>query len=152
MEPIKSLFEGRPIWMNALLVFCAYMTFIYMPFDLFIKPVAEDEEIWFGYVLTGWAAKATEPIHWAIYGGGFYGFLKMKSWMHPWAAVYVFQVAIAMAVFPWLYRDAGFTGIAVAVPFVILGVMLLRSRDSFGSLSAAGSVSEELEGNQNGQL
>ena len=150
MEQLQSLFEGRPIWMNAMFVFCAYMTFIYMPFDMFIKPVAEDEEIWFGYMLTGWAAKATEPIHWAIYGAGFYGFLKMKSWMHPWAALYVFQVAIAMAVFPWLHRDAGFAGIAVAVPFVILGVMLLRSKDSFGSLSAADSISEDLEGNQDG--
>ena len=68
MEQLKSLFEGRPIWMNAMFVFCAYMTFIYMPFDMFIKPVAEDEEIWFAYMLTGWAAKATEPIQWAIYG------------------------------------------------------------------------------------
>lgn len=135
MEQLKALFEGRPVWMNALFVFCAYMTFIYMPFDMFIKPVAEDEEIWFGYMLTGWAAKATEPIHWVIYGAGFYGFLKMRSWMHPWAALYVFQVAIAMAVFPWLYRDASFAGIGVAIPFVILGVMLLRSRESFGSLS-----------------
>ena len=30
------------------------MTFIYMPFDLFFKPVAEDHEIWFGFSLTGW--------------------------------------------------------------------------------------------------
>ena len=25
--------------------FCCYMTFIYMPFDMFIKPVAEDKEM-----------------------------------------------------------------------------------------------------------
>ena len=130
MEQLKALFEGRPVWMNALFVFCAYMTFIYMPFDMFIKPVAEDEEIWFGYMLTGWAAKATEPIHWVIYGAGFYGFLKMRSWMHPWAALYVFHGGVS-----WLYRDASFAGIGVAIPFVILGVMLLRSRESFGSLS-----------------
>ena len=49
----------RPLWMNGLLAFCAYMTFIYMPFDIFIKPVAEDQEVWFGFMLTGWWAKAS---------------------------------------------------------------------------------------------
>ena len=132
MEKLKAALQGRPIWMNALFVFCAYMTFIYMPFDMFIKPVAEDEEIWFGFVLHGWAAKATEPIHWAIYGAGFYGFLHMKPWMHPWAAVYVVQVAIAMAVFPWLNQGAPiYAGLIVAVPFVILAVMLIRAKDTF---------------------
>ena len=28
--------------------------------------------------LTGWWAKATEPVHWLIYGAGAYGFWKMK--------------------------------------------------------------------------
>jgi hypothetical protein len=41
--------------MNALLVFCAYMTTVYLPFDLFWKPVAEDQEVWFGFMLSGWA-------------------------------------------------------------------------------------------------
>ena len=52
--------------MTGLMVFCAYMTFIYMPFDLFYKPVAEDAEVWLGITLYGWAAKSTEPLHWAI--------------------------------------------------------------------------------------
>ena len=60
----------RPWWMNGLFYFCCYMTFIYMPFDLFLKPVAEDHEIWFGFSLTGWWAKASEPLHWAIYAAG----------------------------------------------------------------------------------
>lgn len=133
MDTIKQFFAGRPIWMNALMLFCAYMTFVYMPFDLFWKPVEQDQEVWFGYMLTGWAAKATAPIHWMIYGAGFYGFWRMKPWMHPWAAIYVFQVAIGMAVWPWLYRDAGLAlGLAIGVPFAILGVMLLRSKDLFG--------------------
>ena len=58
----------RPWWMSLMFYFCCYMTFIYMPFDMFIKPVAEDKEIWFGFTLTGWWAKATEPLHWLIYG------------------------------------------------------------------------------------
>jgi len=94
----------RPWWMNVLWAFCLYMTFIYMPFDLFFKPVAEDEEVWFGFVLTGWAAKATEPLHWLIYGAGAYGFWKMSRWMWPWAGVYAAQVMVAMLV--WNLVDA----------------------------------------------
>ena len=132
ISALKAFLGVRPIWMNALMLFCAYMTFIYMPFDLFYKPVADDEEVWFGFILHGWAAKATEPIHWAIYAAGFYGFLKMKPWMFPWAALYVFQVAIAMGVWPWLNKGMSpLAGIPVAVPFIILGVMLWLAKDRF---------------------
>ena len=132
IDTVKDFFAGRPIWMNGLMLFCGYMTFIYMPFDLFYKPVADDQEIWFGYMLTGWAAKATEPIHWAIYGVGFYGFLKMKSWMFPWAALYVFQIAIAMGVFGWLYGGAPIQySLIAAIPFIALGVVLWRAKATF---------------------
>ena len=50
----------RPWWMNVLWAFCLYMTFIYMPFDLFFKPVAVDEEVWFGFVLTGFGPASHE--------------------------------------------------------------------------------------------
>ena len=129
---IKLIFTGRPVWMTALLLFCGYMTFIYMPFDLFYKPVAEDVEVWFGLALHGWAAKATEPIHWLIYGAGFYGFLKMKSWMFPWAAIYVAQVAIAM--FVWsIINDRGnvAVGIVSGSVFVLLGIALWLAKDDF---------------------
>ncbi|GIS19942.1 MAG: hypothetical protein CM15mP120_18580 [Pseudomonadota bacterium] len=51
----------RPWWMNGLFYFFLYMTFVYMPFDMFLKPVAEDHEIWFGFALTGWWAKPLNP-------------------------------------------------------------------------------------------
>jgi hypothetical protein len=129
IDRVSGLFEGRPIWMNVLMLFCAYMTFIYMPFDMFYKPVAEDQEVWFGILLTGWAAKATEPLHWLIYGFGFYGFLKMKSWMHPWASLYAAQVALGM--FVWSLADERGSGVAVGavvcVPFAILaGALWVR--------------------------
>jgi hypothetical protein len=129
---IKLIFTGRPVWMTALLLFCGYMTFIYMPFDLFYKPVAEDVEVWFGLALHGWAAKATEPIHWLIYGAGFYGFLKMKSWMFPWAAIYVAQVAVAMFLWP-IINDAGNVGggIVSGAVFVLLGIALWLAKDDF---------------------
>jgi short-subunit dehydrogenase len=93
----------RPWWMNALMLFCAYMTFVYMPWDLFVKPVADDAEAWFGIVLRGWAAKATEPLHWAIYAAGAYGFWRMRPWMWPWAAMYASQVTIGMFVWSVAY-------------------------------------------------
>lgn len=138
IEKIRQSLAGRPHWMNALFLFCVYMTFFYMPFDFFYKPVVDDDEIWFGVVLHGWAAKATEPIHWAIYAAGFYGFLNMKSWMHPWAGLYVIQVAIAMAVFPWLNQGAPlYAGLLIAVPFVILAIMLFRARSLFNDMVPA---------------
>ena len=135
MEKLKALFVGRPLWMNVLMVFCAYMTFIYMPFDLFYKPVEQDEEVWFGFILHGWWAKATEPLHWLIYGAGMYGFLKMKSWMFPWAALYTFQVAISMLVWSLLYGGGNVLfGAVAALPFVILGVMLWQARSQFNGM------------------
>lgn len=119
--------------MNLMFGFCLYMTFIYLPFDMFVKPVAQDEEIWFGIVLHGWFAKATEPLHWAIYAAGAYGFGKMSTWMWPWAAVYVAQVAIAMFVWNVLY-GAGWVwtaGAVSAIVFLIPTVALWRARKHF---------------------
>ena len=125
--------QSRPWWMNGLFYFCLYMTFIYMPFDLFYKPVAVDEEIWFGFTLHGWWAKATAPLHWVIYGLGAYGFWRMKSWMWPWAAVYAAQVVIAMAVFNVVdYRGGGWlAGLVAGAIFAIPMVALWRARDTF---------------------
>jgi O-antigen ligase len=119
--------------MNLIWAFCLYMTFIYLPYDLFWKPVAEDQEVWFGILLEGWAAKLTAPLHWAIYAAGAYGFWKMSRWMWPWAAVYVAQVAIGM--FVWSLTDARGGGAVFAViagaVFAIPTVALWRARDRF---------------------
>jgi hypothetical protein len=119
--------------MTALLGFCAFMTFAYMPYDFFWKPVDRDQEVWLGFMLTGWAAKATEPLHWAIYGAGTYGFWKMRPWMHPWAALYTASVALGMLV--WAVtapRGPGaLVGIAAFAPFAALAWALWRARDRF---------------------
>ena len=120
MARLTAELRRRPWWMNALWGFCLYMTFIYLPFDLFVKPVAEDEEVWFGFVLYGWAAKLTAPLHWLIYGAGAYGFWKMSRWMWPWAAVYVGQVAIAMLVWNVVYPNGGGIWVGVASGAVML--------------------------------
>ena len=130
---VKSDWSVRPWWMSLIFYFCIYMTFLYMPFDLFWKPIAADHEIWFGFALTGWWAKATEPLHWLIYGAGAYGFWKMKSWMWPWAAVYTAQVVIAM--FVWNIINVNgrrwLAGIVAAAVFAVPMVALLRARPRF---------------------
>lgn len=131
-EFVRRLFEGRPIWMSVVMIFCFYMTFIYMPFDMFAKPVGEDEEVWFGIILTGWAAKATEPLHWAIYAAASWGFYRMKWWMWPWAALYVAQIAIGM--FVWTVMSGGrglLVAALVSVPFVALAVALWQAKPAF---------------------
>jgi hypothetical protein len=100
---VKDEFRRRPWWVNALFGFCAYMTLIYLPFDLFLKPVERDEEVWFGLVLRGTQAKLTEPIHWAIYAAGAYGFWRLPAWIWPASALYVAQIAIGMLV--WCVTD-----------------------------------------------
>mgnify|MGYP006222583535 FL=1 len=115
--------------MNALMLFCAYMTFIYLPWDIFLNPLAEDQEVWFGLLFTGWAAKAGAVLHWCVYGAGFWGFWKMRTWMFPWAALYTMQVAVGMFVWSYLDDRGGgvTTGLMAAVPFLALATALWRT-------------------------
>lgn len=119
--------------MNALMLFCAYMAFIYVPWDSLSKPVDQAQEVWFGIMLTGWAAKATEPLHLLIYLGGAIGFWQMKHWLHPWAALYALQVAIGMLVWNLLYENGGGVvgGLISAPPFLALAFLLWRDRARF---------------------
>ena len=128
----------RPWWMNVLWGFCLYMTFIYLPFDLFFKPVAADEEVWFGFVLRGWAAKLTAPLHWLIYGAGAYGFWKMSRWMWPWAALYVVHIAIAMLVWSVIdERGQGLLwGLVSAAILAVPAIALWRAKGRFQQAAA----------------
>ena len=94
----------RPLWVNVLLAFTAFMTFVYTPWDIFVKPVAVDQEVWLGLLLTGWAAKATAPLHWAIYAAFTWGLWKMRPWMRFWGTAWIVQIAIGMLV--WNLTDA----------------------------------------------
>ena len=130
---LRGVFEGRPGWMNALMVFCAYMAFVYVPWDFLVKPAAHDEEVWFGIMFTGFAAKLTEPLHLALYGAAAFGFYRMRSWMWPWAAVYAGTVAIGMFVWPLLYQGSFLLGVISFVPFAFLTRALWRAEPLFGA-------------------
>jgi len=133
----RAEWARRPWWMNLLMGFCFYMAFLYMPFDMFLKPVAEDDEIWFGFAVHGWYAKLTEPLHWLIYGAGAYGFWHMRSWMWPWAAAYALQVVIAMFVWNLIdVRGGGLVaGTVAAAVFMVPCLALWRARSDFANAS-----------------
>ncbi|MFP6578886.1 MAG: SDR family NAD(P)-dependent oxidoreductase [Myxococcota bacterium] len=130
----RDFFRGRPTWMNVLMLFCAYMAFVYVPWDLFAKPVARDQEVWFGFLLTGWAAKAGAIPHWIVYAGGFYGFLRRRRWMAIAAPLYSLQVAYSSLVWG-IGHFGGATGwaagLAFAAPFVALALAFWKTRDHF---------------------
>ncbi len=134
---IQAEWRRRPWWMNGLLAGCAYMAVVAVPRDFFLTPLARDEEVWLGIVLRGAAAKATEPLHWAIYAAGTFGFWKMRSWMWPWAAVYVAQIAVSTAVWNLVDpRGSGWPGVLLGLAFGIPALALWRSRAVFAGTSA----------------
>ena len=133
LSQLKGNLGLRPHWMNALLLLCAFMTFIYLPWDILLKPLGEDQELWFGLMFTGWAAKAGALAHWFVYGAGTLGFWKMKPWMHPWASLYTLQIAIGMFVWSALgERSSGLMGALItAAIFSALAYALWRAKPKF---------------------
>ena len=106
---LKHRFSQRPTWMNALMVFAAFQVFVYSPFDLLGKPMAQDVDVWFGIMFHGWAAKVGGVLHLVVYALGLYGFWNMRSWMTPWSWIYVAQMALAMLIWP-IAQHGGFLG------------------------------------------
>ena len=119
--------------MQLLLAFSIFMTFVYVPWDVLIKPLDEDQEVWFGVLFTGWFAKLGGLLHWLVYGAASYGYLKMKRWMHPWSVIYMLQVALGMLVWSVLDdRGGGFaTGSIVAGLFILIAYFSWRERARF---------------------
>ena len=138
IDAIRTQFTMRPWWMNLLMLFCAYMALIYVPWDFLVKDIRADQEVWFGIRLYGLWAKLTEPVHFLIYAAGTWGFFRMRSWMWPWAALYAAQVSISMMVWALLYArpERGLQaalisgGISAALTGAI-AVALYMARDRF---------------------
>jgi len=133
----RAHLQRRPAWMNALMFFCVFMAAIQLPVDFFHTPVAHDDQVWFGIVLHGWAAKLGEIAHWLVYAAGAYGFWHMRTWMWPWAAAYAGQVAFSM--FIWFaVQRGGARGFLLAllslIPFGGLTLLLWRSRPLFHAI------------------
>ena len=122
----------RPWWMNLLFAWCLVLA-IGVPVEVLTRPLAADVEVLLGIEFTGWAAKATGVLHWAILWAGAWGFWKMAVWMWPWAAVYVFQVAVAHLVWSELSPNGNGwpIGLLQATGISCLAFMLWRARPLF---------------------
>ncbi len=116
------------------------MTFIYSPFDVVFKPLAQDEDVWFGYMFYGWAAKIGGLVHWVVYGALAWGLWKMAPWAWWLACLYSTQVAIAMFAWPLLNaEEAGLTGALIAgALFAIPAIAFWRARSQFQGLTSEG--------------
>jgi short-subunit dehydrogenase len=124
----------RPWWMNGLMFVCFYYVFIYIPWDLFIKPVSIDREVFLGVMFSGRGAKLVELLHWVIYAFAAYGFWRMRPWMWPWASVYVAQMAFSSFAWGIVHRGglSGWIGAFVAgVPCIVVAWALWQERDRF---------------------
>ena len=112
---VSAEWAKRPWWINLVLLFSLYMTVIYSPFDVLFKPLAQDEDVWFGLMFHGWAAKVGGVVHWLVYGALAYGLWTMKRWAWWLASLYATQVAIAMFMWPLLQdRSEGIVGALIA--------------------------------------
>ncbi len=123
----------RPWWMNAMFAFCLFGTFLFFPYDVLLRPIATTEDVWLGVTLHGGWAKVGAIAHWIVYGAGAFGFWKMRSWMWPWAALWILQVATSHLLWSELStRGGGWPrGLWQFALFLIPALMLYRSRRLF---------------------
>lgn len=118
------------------MAYCMVMAVAYIPWDLFLKPVAVDQEVWLGVVIRGWGAKLTAPLHWVIYSLGAYGFWRMRRWMWPWASLYAAQVALGTFLWSVVYVGGlwgWLSGIVGGACVGALALALWEARERFDS-------------------
>jgi nucleoside triphosphate diphosphatase len=135
-DRLRERLRRYPLSVRAVFAFSLFMTFVYMPYDFFMKPftqsIAAAEEVWFGLMLRGWTAKLTEPIHWLIYAALAYGFYHERPWAWTLAALYTLQVAVGTLVWTVLYASYGAIGnvlaVVVALLFAALAASVWRAR------------------------
>ena len=129
---VRAEWAKRSWWLNGIMLFSLFMVFIYTPFDVGMKPVAEDEDVWFGYMFTGWAAKIGGLVHAVVYGLLGWGLWKMRPWVWWVGSLYLTQVAVAMFLWP-LFNEQG-TLLTAAIAggiFSIPAIAFWRARDQF---------------------
>jgi hypothetical protein len=114
--------------MTALALICSIALLINVPRDLFF-PETRHVEVWLGFETRGWIALLTAPVHWAIFGVGAWAFWTGRSWVVPWAAAYVFYIAISHLIWSEASPNGRgwMIGLAQAIGFSIAGVLLLRA-------------------------
>jgi hypothetical protein len=127
--------ETRPWWVTVLFVVCAVGLAAGIVRDLLI-PSTRDVEVWFGFDVTGWPARLSAPIHWAILAAGAWGFWYRRSWMWPWASLYVFYVALSHLIWSEasVHGRGWPIGLIQAVAISAIAGVLWRARSVFQSV------------------
>jgi hypothetical protein len=115
--------------MTAAAVFCLLTIAFLAPRDLFF-PETRDVEVWLGFEVRGRAALLTAPLHWAIFAAFAWGFWRVRPWILPAAALYLFYVAVSHLIWSEVSPNGqGWPmGLAQAAAISAPGVLLLRAR------------------------
>ena len=115
--------------MTACALICLIALLLSVPRDLFFQE-NRGVEVWLGFEVRGWLAILTAPVHWAIFGVGAWAFWTRRSWVVPWAAAYIFYVAISHLIWSEASPNGrGWPiGLAQAIGISVAGVSLLRAR------------------------
>ena len=125
---------ARPWWMTLLAGICLLALLVNVPRDLFYAET-RDVEVWLGLELRGWPALVTAPFHWAIFAVGAWAFLHERWSVVPWAAAYLFYVALSHLVWSEASPNGRgwMIGLLQASGFCVAGVLLLRARRRGGA-------------------
>ncbi|MDG2141624.1 MAG: hypothetical protein P8K27_09015 [Gammaproteobacteria bacterium] len=132
IDQLKNNLTLRPGWMNLVLFFCFYMTFIYLPWDILVKPISEDQEVWFGVLFYGWLAKVGGVCHWVVYGTLLYGMWHMKQWLVTGMILYLWQVGLSMILWNWIREgQPGWFGLISGLAFILLSYFFYDRKEFF---------------------
>ena len=74
--------------------FCV-VTICFLVYRDLALPHVRDIEVWFGFELHGWLARATAPLHWAIFGIGAQLFWREHSRAWLYASGYAAYIALS---------------------------------------------------------
>jgi hypothetical protein len=132
IDQLKNNLTLRPGWMNVVMFFCFYMTFVYLPWDIFVKPISEDQEVWFGVLFYGWLAKVGGLFHWVVYGALFYGMWHMRRWFVMGIMLYLWQVGVSMMLWNWINEgQPSWFGFLSALVFILLSYLFYVRKEFF---------------------
>ncbi|TFH24457.1 MAG: hypothetical protein E4H03_03600 [Myxococcales bacterium] len=120
--------QSRPWWMTAMAIGCMLTVVVTMIGDFFSEG-ARDTEVWFGFEVTGRAARLTAPLHWAFFAVCAWAFWARKPWIVRVAAAYAFYAALSHLVWSEVSENGrGWSiGLVQAAAISSVGFILLRA-------------------------
>jgi hypothetical protein len=112
-------------------LFCLLALAWIVPRDL-VWSDARFVEVWLGFELHGALARATAPLHWAVFAVGAWAFWRERPWAWSAAAAYAFYVALSHVVWSLASPNGGgaFGAAWQGALFSLTGFALWRWRPS----------------------